>query len=141
MGEQFRCHMYVSPFGVTAVCFADEEYPQRVAFAYLSKLTDSFVEATGGKPITSNEDNSVPSYQAIHQKLLTQFQDPNQADQLTKIMHELEQTKLVLHETIEAALERGQKIDDLITKSNDLSDSSKMFYKTARKQNQCCSYM
>merc|ERR1712054_236748 len=57
--EQFRCHMYVSPFGVTAVCFADEEYPQRVAFAYLSKLTDSFGEATGGKPITSNEDNSV----------------------------------------------------------------------------------
>ena len=46
--------------------------------------------------------------------------------------------KLVLHETIEAALERGQKIDTLIDKSNDLSGSSKMFYKTAKKQNQCC---
>ena len=57
------------------------------------------------------------------------------------LLHELEQTKLVLHETIEAALERGQKIDDLIVKSNDLSGSSKMFYKTARKQNQCCQYM
>ena len=45
--------------------------------------------------------------QVQHQKLLTQFQDPSQADQLTKIMHELEQTKMVLHETIEAALERG----------------------------------
>ena len=41
----------------------------------------------------------------------------------------------------EAALERGQKIDDLVSKSNDLSGSSKMFYKTAKKQNQCCSYM
>ena len=79
--------------------------------------------------------------QAAHQKLLLQFQDPSQADQLTRIMHELEQTKMVLHETIEAALERGQKIDDLIVKSNDLSGSSKMFYKTAKKQNQCCSFM
>ena len=133
--------MYVSPFGVTAVCFADQEYPARVAFGYLSKLCDDFTAATGGQAIASNEDNSVPSFQPQHTKLLVQFQDPSQADQLTKIMHELEQTKLVLHETIEAALERGQKIDDLIVKSNDLSGSSKMFYKTARKQNQCCQYM
>ena len=56
-------------------------------------------------------------------------------------MDELEQTKLVLHETIEAALERGQKIDALVEKSNDLSGSSKMFYKTAKKQNQCCTFM
>ena len=139
--EQFLCHMYVSPFGVTAVCFADQEYPARVAFGYLSKLCDDFTAATGGQAIASNEDNSVPSFQPQHTKLLVQFQDPSQADQLTKIMHELEQTKLVLHETIEAALERGQKIDDLIVKSNDLSGSSKMFYKTARKQNQCCQYM
>jgi len=139
--QGFLCHMYVSPHGVTAVCFADEEYPARVAFGYLSKLCEDFVGATGGQPVTSNEDNSVPSFQAAHTKLLVQFQDPTQADQLTKIMADLEQTKLVLHETIEAALERGQKIDDLIVKSNDLSGSSKMFYKTARKQNQCCTYM
>lgn len=139
--EAFLCHMYVSPFGVTAVAFADEEYPARVAFGYLSRLCEVFVEATGGQAVTSNEDNSVPSFQAQHTKLLVQFQDPQQADQLTRIMHELEQTKLVLHETIEAALERGQKIDDLIVKSNDLSGSSKMFYKTAKKQNACCQYM
>ena len=79
--------------------------------------------------------------QVKHAALLKQFQDPSQADQLTKIMHELEQTKTVLHETIEAALERGQKIDSLVDKSNDLSGSSKMFYKTAKKQNQCCTFM
>ena len=79
--------------------------------------------------------------QAQHQQLLKQFQDPSQADQLSRIMNELEQTKLVLHETIEAALERGQKIDALVEKSNDLSGSSKMFYKTAKKQNQCCTFM
>ena len=66
----------------------------------------------------------------------------DEADQSVAVLRqELEQTKLVLHETIEAALERGQKIDDLIVKSNDLSGSSKMFYKTAKKQNQCCSFM
>jgi len=139
--QTFQCHVYVSPFGITAACFVDEEYPARVAFGYLSKLCEDFWQAIGGQLPASMEDNCVSSFQENHQKLLTQFQDPSQADQLTKIMHELEQTKLVLHETIEAALERGQKIDDLIVKSNDLSGSSKMFYKTAKKQNQCCSFM
>jgi isocitrate/isopropylmalate dehydrogenase len=45
------------------------------------------------------------------------------------------------HETIEAAIERGQKLDTLIEKSNELSGSSKLFYKTAKKQNQCCHLM
>jgi len=139
--QGFLCHMYVSPFGVTAVCFADEEYPPRVAFGYLSRLCEVFAESTGGKLPPANEDNCASSFQTAHTKLLVQFQDPTQADQLTRIMNELEQTKLVLHETIEAALERGQKIDDLIVKSNDLSGSSKMFYKTAKKQNQCCTFM
>jgi len=140
--QGYLCHMYLSPFGVTAVCFADEEYPARVAFGYLSKLCEDFSQASGGVMSTSTEDNCMGGlFQGQHTQLLVQFQDPSQADQLTRIMHELEQTKLVLHETIEAALERGQKIDDLIVKSNDLSGSSKMFYKTAKKQNQCCSFM
>lgn len=131
--EGYLCHLYASPAGVTAVCFADAEYPARVAFGYLSKVCEDFVQATGGQLSSSVEDNCMSAFQTKHLQLLKQFQDPSQADQLTKIMNELEQTNLVLHETIEAALERGQKIDTLIDKSNDLSGSSKMFYKTAKK--------
>ena len=36
----------------------------------------------------------MPGFQAQHTKLLVQFQDPAQADQLTRIMNELEQTKV-----------------------------------------------
>jgi len=140
--QGFLCHSYSSPTGITAVCFADAEYPTRVAFGYLSKLCEDFTQATGGQLSASTEDNCMDAaFQTAHMKLLVQFQDPAQADQLTRIMSELEQTKVILHETIEAALERGQKIDSLIDKSNDLSGSSKMFFKTAKKQNQCCSYM
>jgi len=139
--EAFLCHMYCSPGGITACCFADAEYPSRVAFGYLSKLCEDFTQATGGRLASSDEDGCMDAAFPAHASLLTQFQDPAQADQLTRIMNELEETKVVLHDTIEAALERGQKIDTLIEKSNDLSGSSKMFYKTAKKQNQCCSYM
>ena len=55
--EGFLCHMYVSPAGVIAVCFADAEYPARVAFGYLSKLCEDFSQAVGGQLPSSTEDN------------------------------------------------------------------------------------
>jgi synaptobrevin family protein YKT6 len=94
--QGFLCHVYVSPAGVVAACFADEEYPTRVAFGYLSKLCEDFLQATGGNLGAARADGAYDAvFQATHTRLLTQFQDPAQADQLTRIMAELEQTKLV----------------------------------------------
>jgi hypothetical protein len=39
---------------------------------------------------------------------------------------------------MEGLLKRGEKLDDLVQKSDELSTQSKMFYKTAKKNNQCC---
>ena len=76
-----------------------------------------------------------------------------------KIQKELDETKIVLHKTIESVLQRGEKIDDLVAKSDGLSAQSKMFYSEykpvicnfllkltfaaaqAKKQNSCCILM
>ena len=65
---------------------------------------------------------------------LTRFQDPHQADTIMKVQAELDETKVVLHKTIESVLERGEKLDSLVQRSDALSAQSKMFYKTAKKQ-------
>ena len=59
---------------------------------------------------------------------IVKYQDPQQADSIMKIQRELDETKIVLHKTIESVLERGEKIDTLVEKSNDLSAQSRMFY-------------
>lgn len=58
-----------------------------------------------------------------------------------QIQKELDETKIVLHKTIESVLERGEKIDNLVAKSDGLSAQSKMFYQSAKKQNSCCTIM
>lgn len=105
---------------------------------------------------------------------LTKYQDPKQADTIMRVQQELDETKIVLvslgsgdwrfdaklttqHKTIESVLERGEKLDNLVERSNALSAQSKMFYKTAKKvgraaenkaggwlmpqQNSCCVIM
>lgn len=49
-----------------------------------------------------------------------------------RIQKELDETKIVLHKTIESVLQRGEKIDDLVAKSDGLSAQSKMFYSMFR---------
>jgi synaptobrevin homolog YKT6 len=78
-----------------------------------------------------------------------------------KIQRDLDETKITLHKTIESMLERGEKIDNLVAKSDGLSAQSKMFYTQvsgivlvslcidvlthavfkAKKQNSCCIVM
>jgi len=62
-------------------------------------------------------------------------------DKIEKIQKQLEETTLSLHQTIESVLERGEKIEDLIQKSGDLSNNSKAFYYESKKLNRCCSLL
>ncbi|CAJ0574507.1 unnamed protein product, partial [Mesorhabditis spiculigera] len=72
---------------------------------------------------------------------LTKWQNPSTSDAMTRVQEEVEETKLVMHSTIQALLDRGEKLDDLVSKSETLSEQSKMFYTSARKMNKCCSYV
>jgi len=72
---------------------------------------------------------------------LTEYQDPTKVDKIMKVDRSLAETKEVLHKTIEAVLARGEKLDELVDKSAELSASSKAFYKTAKKTNSCCAVM
>ena len=65
------------------------------------------------------------------QAQLAKYQNPAEADKLMAIQKDLDQTTAIMHDTIEAALDRGVKLDELIEKSEDLSSSSKMFYKVS----------
>ena len=60
---------------------------------------------------------------------------------MMKVQKELDETKVILHSTIESVLNRGEKLDDLVAQSDALSATSKQFYTTAKKTNSCCSIL
>jgi len=73
--------------------------------------------------------------------LLAKWQNPRDADAMTRVQEEVEETKIILHNTIQSVLERGEKLDDLVQKSEGLSAQSKMFYTSAKKMNKCCTWV
>lgn len=133
--QDYICHVYVRSDGLAGVVVGDHEYPKRVAHTLLNKVLDEFESKV---PKTDWTKPNLGLNLPFLYELLTKYQDPKQADAMTKIQTELDETKIILHNTIEALLERDEKLDTLVDRSSDLSVQSKAFYKTARKTNSCC---
>ncbi|KAE9370706.1 putative snare protein [Stipitochalara longipes BDJ] len=136
--QDYTFHAYGRTEGVAGIIISDHDYPALVAHQLLSKVVDEFL----AKYPRSQWANSNPTLSFPELKeYLVKYQDPQQADSIMKIQKELDETKIVLHKTIESVLQRGEKIDDLVAKSDGLSAQSKMFYTQAKKQNSCCVLM
>ncbi|XP_013139877.1 PREDICTED: synaptobrevin homolog YKT6 [Papilio polytes] len=135
---EYMLQVYVRADNLAGILISDHEYPNRVAHTLITKILDEFTAkvptnlwATGNE--TSIDFPVLPQY-------LAKYQNPREADALTKIQNDLDETKIILHDTIKAVLERGEKLDDLVAKSDSLTMHSKAFYKTARKTNSCCNF-
>ncbi|KAG6918231.1 hypothetical protein DXG01_015824 [Tephrocybe rancida] len=122
---------------LAAVIITDQEYPVRPAFSLLTKLLDDF---TAKVPRSSFDNPAAIAYADIND-YIQKYQDPRQADTIMRVQQELDETKIVLHKTIESVLQRGEKLDNLVDRSEALSAQTRMFYKTAKKQNACCVVM
>ncbi|KAK8164930.1 Longin-like domain-containing protein [Phyllosticta citrichinensis] len=136
--QSYTFHAYGRTEGICGIIISDHEYPVLVAHQLLSKVVDEFLSKYPRNVFTaSNAECPFPELK----EYIVKYQDPQQADSIMKIQKELDETKIVLHKTIESVLERGEKIDNLVAKSDGLSAQSKMFYTQAKKQNSCCLIM
>lgn len=71
---------------------------------------------------------------------LRQYQSPLAAERFTQLKQGIADTTEVLYKTIDQVLERGQSIESIMEKSEDLSGASLQFYKTSKKT-RCCTIL
>ena len=88
------CHVYVRGDSLAGVLISDHEYPNRVSHTLITKVLDEF---TGRYPPNTwpmlNE--SKVDYQQIN-VYLSKYQNPKEADALTKMQNDLDETKIIL---------------------------------------------
>uniref|UniRef100_A0A0E0JU06 Uncharacterized protein n=1 Tax=Oryza punctata TaxID=4537 RepID=A0A0E0JU06_ORYPU len=137
-GRRQSVHCY-NQNGLCAIAFTDDHYPVRSAFSLLNTVMEEYHKTFGETWRTAKTDTTQP-WQYLDDAL-TKYQDPAEADKLLKIQRDLDETKIILHKTIDSVLSRGERLDSLVEKSSDLSAASQMFYKQAKKTNSCCTIL
>lgn len=134
-------HVYARTEGICGVLITDKEYPVRPAYTLLNKILDEYLVAHPPADWESVTETNESLKMKDLELYISKYQDPSQADAIMKVQQELDETKIILHKTIENVLQRGEKLDNLVDKSESLTASSKMFYKQAKKTNSCCIIM
>jgi len=102
--QSYTFHAYGRSEGVAGIIISDQEYPALVAHQLLSKIVDEFLSRYP-KTAFQNSNQELPFPQL--KEYIVKYQDPHAADSIMKIQKELDETKIVLHKTIESVLERG----------------------------------
>lgn len=140
-GTTYTGHVYGRTEGIAGVVITDQEYPVRVAYSLLNKILDEYLvkhQVTPAFLAAATKPNEPQFSLETLDDYIKRYQDPQQADTMLKVQQELDETKIVLHKTIESVLDRGEKLDSLVEKSGALSQTSKLFYSQAKKTNSCC---
>ncbi|GMN64060.1 hypothetical protein TIFTF001_033136 [Ficus carica] len=96
------------------------------SFSHPSEVLDEYQKNFGDSWRSVQADGTQPWPYLI--EALQRFQDPAEADKLMRIQRELDETKIILHKTIDSVLARGEKLDSLVEKSSDLSAASQLAF-------------
>ncbi len=119
----------------------DTKYPTTVSKRIMMDILDDFnvVHKPGIERSIIRSDIDIKNELLL--TIMEKYQDASSYCKLEKVKEDIEEIKEVMINNIELILQRGVKLDELIQKSNDLSENSKRFLKASKKVNSCCAVM
>jgi synaptobrevin family protein YKT6 len=136
--DKFLMHGALNSKKVGYVVVTDGEYQQRVAYAFGDKMVEALEKENGDKVYAAYTTDQTTMKLTGLEEQLAKYQSPTEVDAMSKIMKDLDETRDIMVENIDKLLARGEKIEDLVDRTNDLSESSKIFVKRSKDLNRCC---
>lgn len=117
----YVCHCCARE-NVTITIVADTEYPIRIAYSLIQKV------------FTLIQEPDIEDALRDHLKV---YQDPR-ADKLYAIRAELDEVKDIMHHNIEELMKRGENLEILMVRAEELSGGAEKFYWIAKEKNRKC---
>ncbi|KAL7541575.1 hypothetical protein ACHAXR_011916 [Thalassiosira sp. AJA248-18] len=129
---------YVVEGGICFLCMSDEHNKHRVPFAFLQELKDLFNSKYGLEvpqraiAFSLNEEFS----KVIQDRMDYYNSAGSNVDSLSQVQNQIEDVKGVMVENIEKVLERGEKIELLVDKTDRLNQQAFQFKSSSKKLRQ-----
>lgn len=129
--DDYLFHILVDK-GITYVCLADEKDKSRVPFMFLEAIRDAFQTNYGERAYTAIAFAMNADFQREMEGTMRQFNMNPPNDAFTKVQGQINEVKSTLTENINKVLARGEKIELLVDKTEQLNMSANKFQKSAR---------
>lgn len=125
---------YMREDGIVYLCMGDEAFGRRIPFAFLSQVQRDFA------PFKQRSQNAIAysfnrEFAPVLQRQMASFSKSGggNSDKLAQARNEVNQVKDIMVQNIEKVLERGEHIDLLVDKTENLEHEAMRFKKKAGK--------
>uniref|UniRef100_A0A7S0RW97 V-SNARE coiled-coil homology domain-containing protein n=1 Tax=Chlamydomonas leiostraca TaxID=1034604 RepID=A0A7S0RW97_9CHLO len=119
--------------GFTYLVVADEAYGRQIPFAFLERVRDEFEEKYADKgrlsPAHSLDRTFGPRLKSHMEYCMAH---PEEISKIAAVQKKVNEVKDVMVENIEKVLERGERIELLVDKTDDLRSQAETFQKKGR---------
>lgn len=131
---------YIRGVLIACVAVTSEDYPDKVVHGVINKCLNTFGNQYTPDEIRKGGDNAY-KWAFLEEKIIEYYQPSPKDRRFQELEEEMEKSHQVMHVAIDELLQRGEKIEDLVETSNDLSKKSKVFYKRAKRFRRCCTIL
>mmetsp|Transcript_1495 Transcript_1495/g.2815 ORF Transcript_1495/g.2815 Transcript_1495/m.2815 type:complete len:224 (+) Transcript_1495:163-834(+) len=131
--DEYTFH-YVVEGGICFLCMSDEQNKHRVPFAFLQDMKDLFTQKYGMEvPQLAIAFSLNEEFSRIIKERMEYYNNAGSAvDNLAAVKNQIEDVKGVMVENIERVLERGEKIELLVDKTDRLNQQAFKFEASSR---------
>eukprot|EP00118_Oscarella_pearsei_P025236 m.307801 g.307801 ORF g.307801 m.307801 type:complete len:219 (+) comp42848_c0_seq1:24-680(+) len=120
--------------GIVYMCLADKEYKRSQAFGFLTEIKRRFSSGSTNlrqRALTANAYELHRDFSNVLANQMQRFNMERMPDQLGTLQNQLDEVKDIMTQNIEKVLERGEKIEVLIDKTEELAHSAETFKKSS----------
>ncbi|KAK6173015.1 hypothetical protein SNE40_016555 [Patella caerulea] len=123
---------YISEDKIIYLCITDDDFERSIAFAFLNDIKRRFqgqygVRAQTALPYAMNSEFS----RVIASQMRTNTEDRS-PDQLGQVQNQVDELKGIMVRNIDQIADRGERLELLVDKTDDLSANAVSFKKTSR---------
>ncbi|GAX80995.1 hypothetical protein CEUSTIGMA_g8430.t1 [Chlamydomonas eustigma] len=133
--ERYMFHVLIHS-GITYLVVSEESFGRRIPFSFLEDIKQRFVTTYGesSKEAVAYEFNSAFS-KVLAERMSFYANDPS-ADVINRVQGQIGEVKNIMIENIEKVLERGEKLDLLVDRTEVLQQGALVFRREGRRMHQ-----
>ncbi|CAH3043214.1 unnamed protein product [Porites lobata] len=127
----YHFHVIVND-GIIFLCMADEDFGKRQPYAFLEEIKRRFENSSlKQRARTAHAYEFKRDFGQVLASQMALFSDTgyDDTDQIAKVRREVNEVKGVMTQNIEKVLERGERIDVLVGKAEELDHSAQSFHR------------
>ncbi|KAJ1860459.1 hypothetical protein LPJ73_001361 [Coemansia sp. RSA 2703] len=126
--DRFLFH-YISERGRIHLCMTDDKFGRRIPFAFLQDMAQRFADAFSDEEVEVAPAYGLNSFARTIARQMDYYSRNPQVDAIRQAQGEISQVKDVMVQNIERMLERGDRINILVDKTNTLNNAAFAFRK------------